>query len=752
MGGVSSVVRSAVSAIVRVFSVDIRDGRNYSGPGDYNNYSDCTYPSRPLYGFSIHHDLETEDSGNERDLYKDVKNVKRMLRTFKVIYPLSLYQPSEDMKAAQTQQFSLNSLKANNNVMSAYLENSELHSENVHIIFRQLLEIEDLTTLCPYSALQQKGVTLHFSGDREYWAKLNNTANDIAEIVAPLMDEVIVVPRNGLDKAVVLRHDIDIMLPPEHELRRCAVVTSISKDVLKFRFNIDKTLEPLNINPQQKFDLIIRPMRLPLRYQYRALELLKMDIATRRYLFPSEKNIRFLKILTANSNQQKCIVNNPNLYAPYIIFGPPGTGKTTTVVETILQLQIKNSCNRILVTASSNSACDTIALGICRHINRSQLLKSRTNLLIRLFSNSVVANQRNLIDPELLKRSNCSGSHYYPAIEDIRNYSIIVTTLCTVGKLATGGIGDGNFFTHIFIDEAGACSEPEALVGIMDIKSRNCKIILSGDHKQLGPVFKSERAAELGLSKSLMERLLETKCYLVDQRGNYDRNIQFRLKQNYRSHPKILELFNHLYYNDELQSKAKPADVNMAVKWNKLTNANFPIIFQSVCGRTEKDKRSESYFNNDELEVSMDFLENLLIDGIDGCRVKQEDIAVISPYKEQCKRIKEKLKCRKWSLVETGTVNAFQGREKHIIIISLVKSFTSLGFVDEPRRLNVMLSRAKSLLIIIGNPKTLHRSSHFRYILNECSKNGTFLNNEKAEIPTRMKRRRQRKSENKKNL
>uniref|UniRef100_A0A1B0G7T3 Uncharacterized protein n=1 Tax=Glossina morsitans morsitans TaxID=37546 RepID=A0A1B0G7T3_GLOMM len=622
------------------------------------------------------------------------------------------------MKSSQVQNFTETALKTSSPIMSAYLENYYLHSENIHIILRYLLEIEDLTVMSKYLALQQKNVIIHSYGDkenREFMVKLNNTDNDINEIVGPFVDEVVVVPTYSGKFAGNVTWKIDVLLPHLYEqiygnealFKRCGVVTSISKDVLRFRFNFDKNAKPLKVYDGEKYDLIIRPMRIPLRYQYRALELLTKDRTTRQYLFPVEN------------------INYENLSAPYIIFGPPGTGKTTTVVEIILQLFVKRLSARILVTSSSNSACDTIASGICKNINRSLLYRNQPNLLLRLFSNSALANGVNAIDPELLKRSNCKGgSHYYPAIEDIRKYRIIVTTLCSVGKLVTGGIGAGGFFTHIFIDEAGACSEPEALVGIMDVKSPKCEIILSGDHKQLGPVFKSERAAELGLSKSLMERLLERKCYSLDERGNYDRTLQFRLNQNY-------------------------PDVNIAAKWHKLPNPNFPIIFQAVFGRTENDKRSGSCFNNRELQVSMELLESLLTTGIDGCKVEQTDIAIISPYKQQCERFKKQLRDKKWSDVEIGTVNSFQGREKHIVIISLVRSFTSLGFVDEAQRLNVMLSRAKSLLIIIGNPVTLRRSADLKYILDECSNNGTFVNNDKKETPKYIKQRQQRKHQTK---
>uniref|UniRef100_A0A1B0B4F2 Uncharacterized protein n=1 Tax=Glossina palpalis gambiensis TaxID=67801 RepID=A0A1B0B4F2_9MUSC len=708
----SSAIRSVASTVGRFFSGSKRNSSyNY---GNNASTSSCSVPYSSGY-------IRTVSPVYPPDNSKD----KKIIRKFTVLYPLSFYPPSTAMKSSLDQNFSVTSLKTSSPVMSAYLEHYYLHSENIHIIFRYLLEIEDLTVMSQYPALQQKDVIIHSTGDkenREFMVKLNNTDNDINEIVDPFMDEVVVVPKYS----AVSTGKIDVLLPHLHEqlrgnenlFRRCGVITSISKDVLRFRFNFDQNSKLLRVNDNEKYNLIIRPMRMPLRYQYRALELLTRDRAIRQYLFPVEKSKNLFQNPTRNRNER--------------------THRLST---------------RILVTSSSNSACDTIASGICKNINRNILYRNQSNLLLRLFSGSALANGVNAIDPEVLKRSNCKGgSHYYPAIEDIRMYRIIVTTLCLVGKLVSGGIGAGGFFTHIFIDEAGACSEPEALVGIMDVKSPKCEIILSGDHKQLGPVFKSERAAELGLSKSLMERLLERKCYSLDEWGNYDRTLQFRLNQNYRCHPKILGLFNHLYYDNKLQAKAKPSDVNVAAKWDKLPNANFPIIFQAVFGRTEKEKRSGSCFNNRELQVSMELLESLLITGIDGRQVEQTDIAIISPYKQQCERIKKQLREKQWTDVEIGTVNSFQGREKHIVLISLVRSFTSLGFVDEPKRLNVMLSRAKSLLIIIGNPGTLRRSADLKYILDECSTNGTFVNNEKKETPKHIKQRQRRNYQNKNNL
>lgn len=126
-------------------------------------------------------------------------------------------------------------------------------------------------------------------------------------------------------------------------------------------------------------------------------------------------------------------------------------------------------------------------------------------------------------------------------------------------------------------------------------------------------------------------------------------------------------------------------DVNIAAKWCKMPNPKFPIIFQAVHGVTEKDSLSPSSCNNLEIQVLMWFLQRLLVDGINGQKVNQADIGVITPYKFQNTRIQNRLNNRGWCGVESGSVESFQGREKPIIIVSLVRSFSGLGFVRNPK-------------------------------------------------------------------
>jgi len=173
-------------------------------------------------------------------------------------------------------------------------------------------------------------------------------------------------------------------------------------------------------------------------------------------------------------------------------------------------------CNRILVTAGSNSACDTIALRIIKCIEKITNLKpeDRKKLMLRLVPYTRFKKVKKSMNPKILNYVNLvrrNGSYAYEGLKKIKisQYGIVVTTLCTVGIV---NLLNKPRFTHIFIDEAAASIEPETLLGMVGIMSKPCHVILSGDHKQLGAVIKNDRAASLGLAQSLMERLCSTNC------------------------------------------------------------------------------------------------------------------------------------------------------------------------------------------------------------------------------------------------
>jgi helicase MOV-10 len=187
--------------------------------------------------------------------------------------------------------------------------------------------------------------------------------------------------------------------------------------------------------------------------------------------------------------------------SPYIIFGPPGTGKTSTVVESICQLWKTSPKAKILVTAQSNAACNEIMQRLLAVIPPSHLY--------RMFAPSM-ENKFDTIDDALLAVSNLKyGYHEWTSWSEFYAYRIVVCTLTTAGRLVQARI-ERNHFTHVFIDECGSASEPSALIPIAGVLTTHQKmsghIILAGDIKQLGPIVKSSVAESLGYGKFCSEK------------------------------------------------------------------------------------------------------------------------------------------------------------------------------------------------------------------------------------------------------
>jgi helicase MOV-10 len=186
----------------------------------------------------------------------------------------------------------------------------------------------------------------------------------------------------------------------------------------------------------------------------------------------------------------------------------PGTGKTVTIVETIKQILRGNSDAHVLACAPSNSAADVIALRL------SELLKA--DELFRFYAPS---RKKNRVPPGLLPFTfeNADGLFSHPLLDTVKKFRVIVSTC--VSAAFTLGIGvERGHFSHVFIDEAGQATEPEAMVVVKNTAIVSTKLILSGDPKQLRPVVQSAIANELGLGVSYLERLMECNAY----QGSYD--------------------------------------------------------------------------------------------------------------------------------------------------------------------------------------------------------------------------------------
>ncbi|XP_063237788.1 putative helicase MOV-10 isoform X2 [Bacillus rossius redtenbacheri] len=500
-------------------------------------------------------------------------------------------------------------------------------------------------------------------------------------------------------------------------------------------------VEGMKLHVQFKYN------RYPLQVEHRALSILKSGNGE-SFMLPRQRvgltepvvPIRLWKNRNLENNEPQMravtnIVNNTAYPAPYIVFGPPGTGKTVTIVEAIVQLWDRHKSDgkkHILVCAPSNAAADVIALRLLNYVPPSSF--------IRLYASSCFF----AAVPEAL-RKNCNfderGLCFYPTKEKIMSYSIVIVTLVTAGKLVGARVPAGHF-SHVFVDECGHAVEPELLVSVAGLlvgegaSGPAGQLVLAGDPQQLGPVLRSPLAIDLGLGMSFLERLM-VDGYLYKRRvddNQYDPAVLTKLVKNFRSHESILAVSNSLFYDNELQVCGGP-EISVACKWGELPKKNFPVIFHGVTGRDEREANSPSFFNVMEIDVILQYLNKLFEDRLSGRKITQKEVGIVTPYRKQVDKTRAALKKKNWTSVDVGTVEQFQGQERLVIFISTVRSSVEfvpddykfqLGFLKNPKRLNVALTRAKALLVVVGNPHILQCDQHWRAFIAHCRDHGAY--------------------------
>ncbi|XP_021566201.1 RNA helicase Mov10l1-like, partial [Carlito syrichta] len=257
---------------------------------------------------------------------------------------------------------------------------------------------------------------------------------------------------------------------------------------------------------------------------------------------------------------------------PYVVFGPPGTGKTVTIIEAILQVHFAMPDSRILICAPSDCAADLM----CLHLHESKVL--RPAAMVRV--NATCRLEEAITDD--IKAYSRDGKDIWKACR----YRIVITTCSTAGHFYEIGVRIGHF-THVFVDEAGQASEPECLIPLGLVSDVSGQIVLAGDPLQLGPVIKSRLSMAYGLNVSMLERLMSRPAYQKDENafsicGTYNPLLVTKLVKNYRSHVALLALPSQLFYDNELEACADPKVVTSLLGWEKLPKRGFPLLFHGV--------------------------------------------------------------------------------------------------------------------------------------------------------------------------
>lgn len=411
-----------------------------------------------------------------------------------------------------------------------------------------------------------------------------------------------------------------------------------------------------------------------------------------------------------------------------LIQGPPGTGKTVTSASIVYHLAKMNP-GQVLVCAPSNVAVDQLAekihqtgLKVVRITAKSrEELDSPVSFLT--LHEQVQNNDTNVELQKLihLKRDQGELSAYdekkYKSLkracerEILQNADVICCTSVGAGDPRVAKLR----FRTVLIDEATQASEPECMIPLV----LGCKqAVLVGDHQQLGPVIMNKKAARAGLCQSLFERLVILGIRPI------------RLQVQYRMHPCLSEFPSNMFYEGTLQNGITTQErirKNVDFPWPV---PETPMMFYVNLGNEEISTSGTSYLNRTEASNCEKIVTRFMKSGI-----LPSQIGVVTPYEGQRSYIVQYMQfngsLRKdlYKEIEVASVDAFQGREKDYIILSCVRSneHQGIGFLSDPRRLNVALTRAKYGVVILGNPKILSRHPLWHHLLVHYKEKGCLV-------------------------
>ncbi|KAF5285039.1 hypothetical protein FQR65_LT02351 [Abscondita terminalis] len=576
----------------------------------------------------------------------------------------------------------------------------------------------------------------------EYQMKINirsyDMNNQVLTASSPLKNCLeLSVPGLAEHRPSLLKGDsVYVQENPDSKIKYEGKVHQVHQTKVKLGFD-ERFVEKVHVK-NKKYSVSFDFNRGPLRAEHQAINLAKnheiIPILCPTFGVAGDLISYPIKWFNAAANEKqktavKHILSETARPLPYLIFGPPGTGKTATVIEAILQIRARRPSKRILVCTPSNFAADEIM---------KRLIKNGLSKM-ELFRYVAPSQSSDLIESSIKPYTNLNVEFYHPPIDKLLKYIIIVTTIVNAARLVNGGT-PASHFSYVFIDESGQATESETLIPIAGILSSaatpgaiNGQIVLAGDPQQLGPVIHSQKSIAYGYGMSMLERLM-TKCsFYTKSNGTYPTHFVTKLIESYRSHPKILELPNRLFYEGELIPPENKQLTHVAVGWEELPNKNFPILFHSVVGKEQREEDSPSYFNLQEVDVVANYVEKLIGSRLQGMKIEEDHIGIITPYRnKQVHKIKTACSKKRWNKLKIGSVEKFQGQESLIIIVSTVRSRPDVpankekyytGFLKNPKRFNVTVTRAKALIIVVGNPNILQHDTCWGKFIEYCREN-----------------------------
>ncbi|XP_062188720.1 regulator of nonsense transcripts 1 homolog isoform X2 [Phragmites australis] len=452
----------------------------------------------------------------------------------------------------------------------------------------------------------------------------------------------------------------------------------------------------------------------------------------RRFGAPGLPELNASQVLAVKSVLQKPVS---------LIQGPPGTGKTVTSAAIVYHMA-KQGQGQVLVCAPSNVAVDQLAekisstgLKVVRLCAKSR--EAVSSPVEHLTLHYQVRHLDTSEKSELYKLQQLKDEQGELSSSDEKKYKALkratereILQSADVICCTCVGAGDprlSNFrFRQVLIDESTQSTEPECLIPlVLGVK----QVVLVGDHCQLGPVIMCKKAARAGLAQSLFERLV-----ILGVKP-------FRLQVQYRMHPCLSEFPSNCFYEGTLQNGVTVNERQSSGIDFPWPVPNRPMFFYVQMGQEEISASGTSYLNRTEAANVEKIVTTFLRSG-----VVPSQIGVITPYEGQRAYIVNymsrngSLRQQLYKEIEVASVDSFQGREKDYIILSCVRSneHQGIGFLNDPRRLNVALTRARYGIVVLGNPKVLSKQPLWNSLLthykeHECLVEGP-LNNLKQSM------------------
>ena len=449
---------------------------------------------------------------------------------------------------------------------------------------------------------------------------------------------------------------------------------------------------------------------------------------------PETFSFRHMHFPYLNPTQEQAVNEVLRAKDVAIVHGPPGTGKTTTLVEAIRETLMRES--QVLVCAQSNMAVDWISEKLVdRGINVLRI-GNPTRVNDKMLSFTYERRFEGHPDyPQLwalrkairdLRSHRKRGDEkYHQRLESLKSRAteleirinselfgearVIASTL--VGS--ANRLLDGQKFGTLFIDEAAQALEAACWIPMRRIS----RVILAGDHCQLPPTVKSIAALKAGLGKTLMERIVEQHPEAVTL-----------LKIQYRMNDDIMRFSSNYFYNGQVESAPEVKfrsilDLDTPITWIDTSQFDLPPDSE-VTFREQYIGESYGRINPAEAEVTLLALQNYFT-RIGKQRLLDEriDVGIISPYRAQVQLLRRLLVKQEFfkpfrRFISINTVDGFQGQERDVIVISLVRSNDDgqIGFLRDLRRMNVAITRARMKLIILGDRPTMTRHPFYRQL------------------------------------